>query len=395
MLKKSKLFSELYTSTPDIRNPNQINQYKLFCYGFRSGGFVDATKNATELAIQSVSLDGTLRELLRVASCLDGMLALRRESLPSDYTPDTVVEIFKNYVSLVERVLQNLESAKQKAEEKEKHEIQTIYQNFKAAMERVTNSNGLCVLNPKDEFLSQHGAIDLPDQGLKIVQMIFTNDLGLHFATVSPDSSFYHSHGDLSELHFVKEECPYEHFVSGKRFQITEADVVAMAPEVPHGGRNISDTEDVTLYFIAGDFTYGPWRLDFNDRTNHPMDDLKQARDIGELNGALLESTINKMLRDSVDHKFIISPSQCAGRTGYGIGLELISVESIEAPIKGDCDHIIKVWDGKGSIDVNGIETRLGRQDCFSIPAGISYIINPYWYDEKMVLLRFGLYQLL
>ncbi len=56
-----------------------------------------------------------------------------------------------------------------------------------------------------------------------------------------PGSEFYHDHDELCEYHFIEnysKECQYRHFQEGNAYKVVNADIIAMAPNVPHGSFN-------------------------------------------------------------------------------------------------------------------------------------------------------------
>ncbi|MFW6121122.1 MAG: cupin domain-containing protein [Petrotogales bacterium] len=393
MIKKSETFSNLCEAIPDSNGMDIANRYKLFCSGFSSGGFIDKIRQDVTSIINSTDSIEAKRFLFLAINNFNEMIELRTEGLHSHYSPRMVKGIFFTYVNLTKRALKNLDSAIQSQPvcSSTKKEIVSAYQRFKAAIERVTTGTGLSIINPNDNFVLESGAINLPDQGIKIVQMLFTANLGLHFAIISPGSSFYHSHSQMSEIHFVNKDYPYQHFVNGKKYTVSEADAVAMPPGVPHGGRNISDSDNVLLYFIAGSFLRGPWRSDFNDRKNHQTKKMELAEDIQDLNGVNLEkNTEHKTLNKSTNDNIIISPSQCAGTNGYGIKMEVKSFNDEDNVLEAEKNQIFLVWGGRGYININDNAYALKEEDSFSIPSGITYEIGS---NRSLKLLKFKMTQ--
>jgi len=184
------------------------------------------------------------------------------------------------------------------------------------------------------------------------------------------------------------EPCAYEHFVGDKTFRVVEADVVAMGPGIPHGGRNTSDSDHVKLFFVAGSLTHGPWRADFNDRINHETNTLKAASDIGELSGALLDTSIQELKSGGFGSRSIIHPSQHAAETGQGIRLDAFYVGSEGLEVESAGDQIIQIVEGEGSVSVGGIGATVSPGDGFVVPGEMPYRIAP---GTEIVLFRFGL----
>jgi hypothetical protein len=287
----SHIYDKLVEPSRAHGNKELINLYRLFCYGFRCGGFVDVIdQKLTEALMLSKNTfgEGVIQYLYRASNKLKQILCLREEAIPDDVF---VIRRFLHYDTLIKSALEDLESASNN------EIIKTMYETLRTSVEMVTNSNGLYILDWHDQFLLDNGAIDLRDQGIRILQGLFTNSFSYNYAIVSPGSTFYHEHSKLWEFHFIDdydERCLYEHMREGKSFRIIDTDIISMRAGIAHGGYNPPNSIPVVLGFVSGDSRYGPWRLDFNDRTNPTDFEITAANNIKELNGVITKDHIEE-----------------------------------------------------------------------------------------------------
>ena len=113
-----------------------------------------------------------------------------------------------------------------------------------------------------------------------------SDDFSFNYALIDPGSEFYHLHYDLCEYHFVdgyEKGWLYEHYQNGKSFKIQGNDIIAMQPNVLHGGFNPSNSKPIMLGFVAGSSKSGPWRFDFNDRDSPAPKGIKKVKTIDSL----------------------------------------------------------------------------------------------------------------
>ncbi len=240
-------------------NKADIPLYLLYCHGFRSGGYVDVINREIN-RMRRERLD--LKEfdaLFNAQIALEKILTLREEPIPID---KHVVRRFLHYDSLHERASKHLKEAG-----KQYKEIKRLHQIFIEIFRKIKNSGGYFIINWLDPFLLNLGALDLPDQGLKIIQGVFADNFSLNHAVVSPGCSFYHDHAHLWEFHFIdhfSKELLYEHFRAGKKFKIIGNDIISMGPTIPHGGNNPENSIPFLLGFVSGSLKHGPWRFDLS-----------------------------------------------------------------------------------------------------------------------------------
>jgi len=165
MMRQSEEYRELVEADSDYHDPSLDNSYRLFCYGFRSGGFADATRTAIQELIESAATPDARDYLSGAVVCLDEMLDIRAKSVPSDDADAALSRRFDGYRRNINDIVEKL-SAAQEAERKNEG-IAKASRIFVTAMERITNSTGLCIINFDDEALLDHGAMDLAGPGLK------------------------------------------------------------------------------------------------------------------------------------------------------------------------------------------------------------------------------------
>lgn len=411
-LNKSESFSRLLEATDTQESDKEL--YRLFCYGFRSGGFVDVAKSRIE-SILTQNLDTEVRNHLEQAiggsgQGLTAMLELR--AIPG-FSNESIEGTFQTYTESVDHVLKNLEDAKEKYQGKE-NPIVPIYAGFRQAMERVTNGNGLWVMNYEDPLLKDHGVIYIKDQDLYISQIVFTN-LGLHVARVGPEKSFLHAHvggrkdnaqvadssvKGLSELHvamfggqgkirhYLGEVVePGQEKADVNAFDAREEDVIEIEPGRAHGGLNLSETEYAAIVFAAGGA--GPWRGNYDDRQPLKVGSENMVYGVGHVNGALLSYAY--MSDKPICH--VILPYQFTGVNGYGVGLDLIHVGIDGISLNEGFDNAIAVWRGSGRVEISGTNIRhdLKSGDFFQVPAGIPYSVIGN--KGKIACLKFAMHQ--
>jgi len=375
-LELSDLFNSLLEPTINFQEDEWIDLYRLFCYGFRCGGFVDIVKQAIEEIIIKNKFNLN-KDLLKVNNNLQEILGLRTEPIPKD---KFVIRRFFHYLKLFNETIDCLGNIS------ENEKIKPIYETLKFSIELVTNSKGLYILDWNNQFFLKNGAIDLPDQHIKILQGLFTDFFSLNYALVSPGSKFYHGHSILWEYHFIddfNDKCYYEHFRAGKKFQIQDIDIISMSPGIPHGGYNPPNSIPVMLGFVAGNTRYGPWRFDFNDRSIPVSGELSKAKDIKELNGVLLTNYIEKLKYQNSDTRkieVIFPHKECE------VNLELIKVRKTPYKLHSNKDCIIKVIEGDGKISIgNKIKVKLHPHYSFTLPSRIEGTIE----SENMILINF------
>ena len=348
---------------------SKIPLYRLFCDGFRSGGYMDVIYQKLldfQEKYQELEKNKSLYVTKRI---IEKILTLRVEALPTNYH---ISRRFFHYARLFDDLLYNL-----KETSKIDREIALLYDIFIQNMEKITQYDGLYLLNWEDPFLLEHGTIDLPDQGIKIIQGFFASNFSMNYALVSPGCIFYHNHEYLWEYHFIDEyleECSYEHFRAGKKFRIQDRDIISMAPKIAHGGFNPENSVPFKLGFVAGSIIHGPWRFDFNDRGAPSRQNLISTRRLEDLNGVHLDPIINELVLCSKENqiksiKFLVSECEA--------NLKVIKVSDFFnfQPFNGD--RIIKVLKGEGLLKINdSIEQTIKQQDSFLIPQGIQCSID-------------------
>jgi mannose-6-phosphate isomerase-like protein (cupin superfamily) len=378
-LKISKEYSELLDPQLDSPNLKLLRLFRLFCYGFRCGGFVDITKESL-INIVELKKSQFTQEFLNVINTiikyLDQILALRSEAIPKDMY---IIRRFFHYQNLFNNILERFEILLKE------ESFKLIYEKFKISLERVTNCNGLFILDWGDSLITKINTIDLPDQKIKILQGLFTDDFSFNFAIISPGSKFYHDHTELWEYHFIdsyNDRCLYQHIRAGKAFQIKNIDIISMQSGIAHGGYNPQDSIQTVLGFVAGSKRYGPWRFDFNDR-GAPPPDFELVNDIKELNGVMLNEFIEQLqfVNDSKSLLVEFPRNECEVR------LELVKVGESGYKRNSKKDEVYKVISGTGEIIIEGsISNQLKPQYSFVIPCNINYNIS----SNNMVLMKFS-----
>jgi len=411
-IKISESFSRLLVSS-DLITEHDKKLARLFCYGFRAGGFVDVAKNRINELLKE-DLDEKVKFHLNQAigdskHGISGMLNLRAKPV---FCSEGIEIIFHSYVRSVDCVLHNLNIAK---EISGNEKVEQLYRGICQAVEKVTNDNGLWVMNYKDELLEEHGKIYLKDQDLFISQIVFTN-IGLHIAYIGPERSFLHAHvGErydnrrqaggsghgMSELHvaiFNRPDVKFTHYLGspvseGQKTAHVGAvdvicdDVIAIPDGYAHGGRNHSRSDYAILVFAAGHKKHGPWRADYNDRQSLEVGNIDNKNEIRDLNGAPLIISPEPV-------RTVVHPLQSAGKEGYGIGLDIYNVGACGESMQDQYDSAIVVWNGSGKITATVGKTTIAHDlkkgDFLQTLSGIDYRFNSH--GGSLTFLRFSLF---
>ena len=372
----STLYQELIKSG---FKENFLPHYRLYCHAFRSGGYMDVINQKIDNLKKEIPEVKDNIFLSQAEFLIKQILALREEIIPDS---KSVMRRFLHYDRLYNGLITNLE----KAREIDK-EFKKIYDAVLKVTERVTNNQGAYILNWEDPFLMNNGIIDLLDQGIKIIQGLFTDNFSLNYAIISPGGSFYHDHKYLWEYHFIdeySEKCLYEHYRADKKYAIDDNDIISMAPTIAHGGNNPENSISFKLGFVAGNTVYGPWRFDFNDRGSPSKDKLEKVGKIESVNGVHLDALINEVISISEGNhvKQVNFPSnECEAP------LKIIKVKDklMMQPLKNDI--IIKVLNGSGTLRIfENLQQTLRMNDSFIVPREIQCSLN----SSDMLLLAFG-----
>ena len=378
-VEESDNFHSLFRDKVDVNNPELIDLCRCYCYGFRSGGYVDSTiQSISNLILTKKNYsENTIYYLNNALNSLAEIVGLRSECIPRN---KYVFRRLAHYYDLFKNVLLNLsQNLRSKL-------IKKIYLTFKKITELVTGSNGLYIMNWEDSFLLENDGIYLKDQGINIFQGLFSDDFSFNYALIDPGSEFYHLHHDLCEYHFIdgyENGWLYEHYQNGKSFKIQGNDIIAMQPNVLHGGINPPNSKPVMLGFVAGSSKSGPWRFDFNDRDSPPPKGMKKVKTISLLNGIQLDDhidNINKKSNGTVLKELQFPNQQC------GLGLNLIGIKKSNYTFNSDQDSILKVLKGSGKISLSQkITSDIHPNYSFVIPAGIIGEIL----SDNMILMNF------
>ncbi|MHA1688634.1 MAG: hypothetical protein ACTSUN_04755 [Promethearchaeota archaeon] len=375
-MQASSIYQELLERSFSETN---IPLYRLFCYGFRAGGYLDIINQKIKGMRKDRAELRELDALSRAEIAIEKILALRGEPIPNN---KYVIRRFLHYDFLFKETLKNLKEAGKKDKE-----IKKFHDLFFEIFEKIKNSEGHFLINWADPFVLKHGSIDLPDQGLKIIQGLFSDNFSLNHALISPGSSFYHDHAILWEFHFIdnySKELLYEHFRAGKKFKITGNDIISMGPAIPHGGHNPENSIPFLLGFVSGSLKRGPWRFDFNDRGVPSSDNLMPAEKIDELNGVQLDPILKELSFNSRSNQVshIVFPSQ---ECDIIVKLMKIRGNFTVQPIRED--SIVKILQGTGYMHYeNTIEQKITSMDSFIIPKNMKCFLQ----SDNMSLLVFG-----
>ncbi len=358
---------------------SKIYLYRLFCYGFRTGGYLDVVLQKLQILQEEVKESSEFTFLSNISDIIKRILALREEVIPTD---NYIIRRFRHYVRLFENALSIFDEFSLKD-----RRIKELDEIFSKLAEIVMNSKGLYILNWDNPFLLENGIIDLPDQGIQIIQGLFANDFSLNYAIVNPGGSFYHDHDSLWEYHFIdqySEECLYEHYRAGKKYKIRDNDIIFMAPNIPHGGINPDNSISFRLGFVSGSSEYGPWRFDFNDRGAPPISNLESVEKIAALNGVHLDAIIKEVASSTGSNfiKDIRFPEKESE-----IEIKIIKIHDNYIMNPSQRDKIIKVLSGKGVVNIDkDIEQEISENDSFIIPSSIQVSIT----SNNMMMIVFG-----
>jgi mannose-6-phosphate isomerase-like protein (cupin superfamily) len=342
-----------------------VSQARLFDYGFRSlVGPLEVTREKILEAYKRSHASGWYFK--QILGQLDIVDALRQVEVPGDFRAATVH--FATYHKALYSIKENLE----KACEISKHEVEPILNIFVQALNAVTESNGLYLVNWREP--KEWTVLYVPDVGLKVVKLIYANRHSMNLAII-PKKVGVHKHKNTSEIHFSLEATDGDQILGCYRLHVIRPHAIPIKPGEWHAYVENRTSRPHQLLFLTGSSEILGWGI-VNDRTLIEPSRLA-LRSLGQewiekIGGVLLEKEIqNANYLGSKDNFF---KELISGASSEGVNLNIVAVP--ETWTNRSQDVIQLVVRGKGELTAlsNRVEVREG--DAFAIPFGITYRLN-------------------